>query len=525
MNSKTSAKSDFLIKGATVYDGSGKVPFAADVRISKGLVSELGPSLAERPGDELVEATGLSLAPGFIDAHGHSDVSLLAAPEAFSKISQGITTEISGNCGLSVFPATPEVREHFKDLYKQYPVDFNWSDLDGYAAELERRSPAMNVASLCGHNTLRACVCGYTDTPCGEAQISAMSKLLSEELARGAAGFSTGLIYVPGKFSTFDELAALAKTLGLSGKPHTTHLRSEGTRLLEAIEEAVSISKSGKCRLHISHLKTSGRTNWGKLDSALSLIAKAQAEGLEITADRYPYVHSKTSLSIALPPPFCDMADVAISKALRDDSAFEALETGLLASSRDWSIVILASTNAFFAQPLCGMSIAEISSLLHCSPACLVARLMRDDAAGTEGAFGGMSQGNLELILSQPWLCCGSDESARPKDYSIGRSHPRGFGSLPRFLNMLAPESGMAEAIRRVTSLPASIFGLKGRGIIATGAVADLTLFDESNLGDYASFAEPHAVSSGIEAVFVSGVLSYTASQGSIGRAGHLLRL
>ncbi len=525
MSGASKGANELLLKGALVYDGLGNPPSQADLLISNGLVKAVAPSLPEKGGVELFDARGLSLAPGFIDAHGHSDVSLLAAPEAFGKISQGVTTEISGNCGLSVFPATPEVRDHFKELYRQYPVDFTWSDLDGYAKELERRAPAMNIASLCGHNTLRACVCGYKDAPCGEAKLKAMSKLLSEELSKGAAGFSTGLIYVPGKFSSFEELACLAKALAGSGKPHTTHLRSEGACLLEALEEAVAISNAGGCRLHISHLKTSGKDNWGKLDAALETVAKFKREGMSISADRYPYIYSKTSLSVALPAPFSDLDDVALAEFLREDSEYAALETALLSSTRDWSLVILASTNAAFVKAFCGLSVSEISAKLSMTPARLVARLMREDAAGTEGAFGGMCQANQDRILSLPWLCCGSDESARPQSYALGRSHPRGFGSFPRFLKAVAATQGMAEAIRRSTSLPAAIFGLKGRGRIVPGCVADLTLFNESKLKDEATFAEPHKASSGIEAVFVAGVLSFTPSGGSVGRAGHLLRL
>jgi N-acyl-D-amino-acid deacylase len=509
-----------LIRGAKLYDGSGSEPYLADVSISDGVIKDIGAELPEA-GAEIVDAKGLSLSPGFIDAHGHSDISLLAAPEALGKISQGVTTEICGNCGLSAFPCNDEVKAHFKELYRQYDVEFNWSDFNGYAAELERRAPAINLVSLCGHNTLRACVCGYKDVPCGETQLHAMRRLLSTSLADGAAGLSTGLLYVPGKFSTKEELSSLASLLGR--KPHTTHLRSEGARLLEALEEAVDISRTAACRLHVSHFKTSGRDNWHKLDKAIDLL---QGSGLEITADRYPYIHSKTSLSIALPQPFSEMDDVSLRELLRRDGAsLHSLEEGLLASSRDWTTVILASTGAGLAKGFCGQDISSIASALSCSPAQLVARLMLEDAPGTEAAFGGMSEDNLERLLSLPWLCCGSDESARPRDFSIGRSHPRGFGSFPRFINMLASKSGMAEALRRVTSLPASIFGLKGRGLVAKGFHADLVLFDERKLKDAATFIEPHALASGIEAVFVSGQLSYTPSGLSTGRSGRLLHI
>jgi N-acyl-D-amino-acid deacylase len=302
-------------------------------------------------------------------------------------------------------------------------------------------------------------------------------------------------------------------------------LRSEGARLVEALAEAIEISKTGGCRLHVSHLKTSGRDNWGKLDKALELIAKAQSEGLCVSADRYPYIYSKTNLSVVLPPPFSDMDDASIETALRDEAAFTSLEHGLRSSTRDWNMVLLASSKASFAKELCGLSMADAAAKLSLSVSQLVAKLMREDATGAEAAFGGMSQFNLERILALPWLACGSDESARPLDFSIGRSHPRGFGSFPRFLNMVAGRFGMPEAVRRATSLPAELFKLQGRGAIAKGFHADLTLFDERKLKDEASFNSPHKPASGIEAVYVAGRLSFSPANGSCGRAGAALRI
>ncbi len=517
---------DFIIKGALVYDGSGAAPRVGDVHVSGSCVKACGERLQRPQGAEVVDASGLSLSPGFIDVHGHSDVSLLAAPEATGKLSQGVTTEVAGNCGLSVFPATtPEVREHFADIYRQYPVKFTWDGIDGYVKELERRRPAINLASLCGHNTLRACVCGYKDSPCGPKELDAMAKLLSGTLSGGAAGLSTGLLYVPGKFSKMEELKALSKELAPAGKIHATHLRSEGARLLEAIDEAVQVSFAGSKRLHVSHFKTAGRENWAKLDAAIEALDSARAAGLEVTADRYPYIYSKTNLSVVLPAPYSDMDDASISKALCDFKALEALAASLDDSGRDWQMVLLASTSSEFARPFCGLSIADISARLDISPGHVCAIMMRDDASGTDAAFGGMSQFNLQRILALPWVACGSDESARPASYSIGRSHPRGFGSFPRFLNNIAGSLGMAEALRRATSLPASIFRIPKRGLIAPGNFADLVLFDERRLKDEASFAHPHRVASGIVRVWVSGVLSWDSGASSGPRAGSFLRL
>ncbi len=518
---KTSEYS-FCIRSARIYDGSGGEPYLADLLIRNDRIAQIG-ELSSFCGPSL-NADGLSLAPGFIDVHAHSDLSLLAAPEAFGKISQGITTEISGNCGLSAFPVrTPEVRDHLNSIYAQYDVPVSWSDFRTYSDALSFCSPAVNVMSLCGHNTLRANLLGYQDSPGSRNDSLAMKHLLAEMLEQGAAGFSTGLLYIPGKFASKAELQTIASALKPFDLPHATHLRSEGASLLESIEEAIDISSAGSNRLQLSHLKTARPENWWKIDSVFDAIERAQKNGMNICADRYPYTYAQTSLSVMLPAPYDSMSDRSISEALRSSpESCRTLELALRSETR-WDEIILCTSSCAWARLCFGMTMRDAARQLSVSPAALTVRLMREDAPGTMAAFGGLSPENLDRILDRPYVCCGSDETARPQDERIGRSHPRGFGSFPRFLNLVKKRHTLSEALRRVTSLPAAIFRIPDRGLLRPGFFADLVLFRESALTDCSTFSAPHTPCAGISGVWVNGVLAYDGS-GVVARPGRVIR-
>lgn len=528
MSADTSANSDFVISGALVYDGFSPAPYESDVFVSGGVIREITPpSSAVAPGYVKIEAEGLSLAPGFIDTHGHSDVSILAAPEAFGKISQGITSEVAGNCGLSPFPvATGEVREHLAKLYENYNVPITWDDIASYSSEFESRSPSINMASLCGHNTLRAAVMGYAEKESIPEDWRRMSHLLEKELRNGAQGLSTGLLYIPGKFSSKEELMSLMGVLRSESKIYATHLRSEGAKLLEAVDEALELARAGAGRLQVSHLKTAQKQNWHKITPLLEKLNAARASGLGVTVDRYPYTYGQTSLSVILPPPYDKMRDREIQEILHSDAAARNALEAELAKNDFWGGIILTSSLAGFAEGLFGLSFDKAAEKAGLSPAKLCVMLMAEDATGTMAAFGGLSEDNLRKIISQDWVCCGSDESARPRDFSIGRSHPRGFGSFPKFMNILRSEGfSMSEAVHRVTSLPASIFRLKNRGMIKESYAADMVLFDEAAFADSATFAAPHSPASGVKSVWVGGVLSYDGeSQTVCGWNGRFLK-
>ena len=510
-----------LIQNALLYDGSGGEPCVSDVLFEDEKIVSVGRGLAV-PDAFKFNASGLALAPGFIDVHSHSDASILASPEAFGKISQGVTSEIVGNCGLSVFPANDEVSEHLNGLYKNYDVKVNWSDLRGYRLALEHVSPSVNIGSLCGHNTLRGNVTGYHDTAVDSSSVSEMKRLLCESFSMGAFGISTGLLYVPGKFAHTDELLEIMSVLKGTSRVYATHMRNEGDSILEALEEAVLLARAGSGRLEISHLKTAFERNWGKLDSVISMINLANRTGLRVTADRYPYTYGQTNLSVILPPPYDSLPDAEIQARL-SASPSECEKVLFELEKRDfWDGIILTSSNLHEYSHLFGMYFPDAARAVSMSCAELTLELTKRDSVVAMASFVGLSQENMRRILSLPFVCCGSDENARPADYSIGRGHPRAFGSFPRFMNIVRDCASLPEAVRRVTSLPASIFGIRGRGAIRAGMYADMVLFDPEKFTDNADFRNPHAPASGICHVFVNGVLSYTPG-GRIGRAGRFL--
>jgi N-acyl-D-amino-acid deacylase len=513
---------DYLIKGALTADGSGAPARKCDMLLGGGLIKAVSASLPPQGKDcETIDASGLAALPGFIDPHSHSEMSVLAAPDSAGKLSQGVTTEINGNCGLSVFPVTDKNRAHLEELYSVYNTKITWDSIGDYAEIVKKTRPALNCASLCGHNTLRAAVRGYGEGAVSPGDMEKAAELLDASLAGGAAGFSCGLIYIPGKFSTEEEISAFIRVLAKYDRPHTTHLRSEGNTLIEALEEAVRVCRAGGGRkLHVSHLKTSGKSNHHKLDAVLAIIERERANGLELTADRYPYTESMTTLSVVTPAPYDNMSDPDLKKFLAEPGNFNAFLAKLREKPDDyWDSVRIVDSGSPLAEGSRGVTLSEISRRRGVPAPELCALFLREDPVGTTAAFSGMSYDNMIRILSRPYVCCCTDETSRPIDYSLGRSHPRGFGSFPRFLKMMSEKIGFERAAAKMTALPAAVFGLKDRGRIEPGLAADLVLLDMEKLHGAENFANPHEPAKGVELVFVNGAPAYRA--GEISRPGH----
>ena len=554
-----------IIQNGLIVDGSGKPGFYGDVVIDGDRIVDVistashgrdafptrprtarsaAPTAScSKPNKTLIDpnrpyltidATGCIVSPGFIDAHAHSDAYLILEPDAPSKISQGITTEINGQCGGSVAPRYGEARLS-GDWATLLGSRLTWRSLAEYRTVLEAAKPAINTIQFVGHNTLRSSVVGYAGRAATSDELKEMQRLLSESLDAGGWGLTTGLIYQPGKYSTPEEVVALAKVAAERGGFYATHMRSEGDRILEAIDEVIDLVRATGIRAEVSHLKTSGKRNWHKIDAVLEKIENAIGEGLLLGSDRYPFCAAGTDLDIVLPDWAQEGAAPAEMARLADPATRAKIVAEINASDRDWSTVMIGGTWSESTKPFSGQSVSEIlsrtsrmsqSSRNLSSPGELICRILELDGCKTGAFFFGMSEDNLDKILSRPWIVPGSDASLRAPWGPLGADHPhpRAYGTMPEFYRRVrALGVSREEAIVRMTSVPARRFGIAGRGVIEKGAFADLAIWKEDEFSSSATYVEPHQFSSGVKAVLVNGAVSYTEGKFSGNRAGRFL--
>ena len=445
------------------------------------------------------------IAPGFIDAHGHSDLSALAAPECFSKITQGITGEVCGNCGLSAFPLTENNREHLEALYSNYALPLDWDDCTSCMNKISGYAPALRLFPLCGHNTLRAAVAGYEKKELSTAELEKMCRLLESQLICGAPGLSSGLLYVPGCNSTPDELLALMKVLARHDKVYTTHLRSESSQLLESLEETLVLAhQSGMKKVLISHLKTAGKENFHKLSPALELIAEYREKGMDVRFDRYPYIESQTMLSVVLGEAYSKYGDSELSALLSHPEEYSKAVQHLriLRDEKYWQSRRLAGTKAPGYRKYQG----EFFSSIPGEPAETVVDILRQDGANSMVAAAGMSENNMMKIISHDLCLFGSDGNALPPDDRFGRPHPRSFGAAPRFARLLLDNGSRIEKVcAKLAGNTAGFFALDKCGSIAVGNCADITVFSPEMIDSKADFADPQRPATGIPLVIADG--------------------
>jgi N-acyl-D-amino-acid deacylase len=517
---------DLKITGGQVLDGTGRPAFRADVGLEGVEVREIG-DLSSAESRSSVDATGKYVCPGFIDVHSHSDAYLLIEPSAPSKIFQGVTTEVVGNCGASAAPRVGRYPMPSDWRDKKYPGP--WTTVTDYRKLLEQVKPAVNVVLLIGHNAIRAGIMGYEGRAATPTEFKAMADLLAQSLDEGGAGLSTGLIYSPGMFAPPEEIIGLAKVVAQRGKIYTSHMRSEGSKLLEAIDETLNIGRQSGVRVQISHLKTSGRKNWHLIDAALDKIRKARDEGFEVASDRYPYTAACTDLDVILPDWASEGGRDVVLKRLRDPQTRGKIRDEL-AASRDvqyWESVTVGSTHHPDNRKFQGVPLVKAAEQLSVDPVDAVLHLIDTDELHTGGIFFGMNEANMWRILGEPYVMLGSDASVRAPEgpLSSDHPHPRAYGTFPRFLRAALDQRTvpLSEAIRKMTSLPAAQFRLKDRGVLATGKRADVVVFDPAEVRDVATFEKPHQFAKGIDLVVVNGVVTLQAGRLTGRRAGMFL--
>lgn len=517
---------DLLLTGGEVLDGSGAPAQRLDVGVRGGRIAALG-DLGNASARQRLDCAALTVAPGFIDAHSHSDAYLLIEPTAPSKLFQGVTTEVVGHCGASAAPLRGEARLPSDWASFSYPG--TWRGVAEYRTLLERQGVGMNVLALAGHRNLRMAVMGSAPRPATPSEIDAMARALEEAMDEGMAGFSTGLVYEPSRHARTEEVEALARVAARRGGLHATHLRNEGPRLLEAIDEALDISRRTGVALQIAHLKTAGRANWPLATAATARIDAARNEGLRVHADRYPYLASGTELDVLLPDWSGQDGREAVLARLRDPATRRKVVEDLQREHPPeyWPTVRVGGTWCGETRPFRGQRLDSAAAALGLSPAEALVWIVERDGLRTGGFFFGMCEENLRHFLAQPWLMVGSDASIRAPDGPLSQDHPhpRAYGAHARLLAM-AREGGpltLAETVRRMTSLAADGFGLRDRGRLAVGQCADVAVFDAARVRDVSTYAEPHRLAEGVRHVVVNGVPALCDGQATGRLAGRWL--
>ena len=518
---------DIIIRNGKIVDGSGQQAFAADVGIANGRIAEIAPQLAA-DAHEIVNADGCVVCPGFIDMHSHSDFTLLVHPEAESKVRQGVTTELVGNCGGSPAPV-PEA--HFDD-FMQYTIglgglyqkvlkarDWKWKTLAHFYEELEKKGVAVNLAPLVGHSTLRSAVMGYDKGPPPPDELRQLKYLIEKELDLGAFGLSTGLIYHPGAFADRQELTELAKVVGSYGGIYTIHMRSEGKYLIEAIDETLHVGENSGVSIEISHLKCEIPANWGKAQNALNRIDRSREKGARIDYDVYPYRAYQCGLLEIFPTwakekgidrMIAVLKDAALRSKVIKDMTQAPYDWDNPMDGLGWDQILLNGFNRESNRELEGLTVAQIAEHLAMPPLEAVFRLFELEQGGLSMIVFSMIEKEVIEFMLHPASMFGSDGCAVAPygPTAAGKVHPRFYGTYPRILGRYVREKQvltLEQAIQKMTGLPARKLRLKDRGLLNQGYHADIVVFDENQIADTATFENPHQYPIGIHFVLVNG--------------------
>jgi len=517
--SPKSAGFDVIIKGGTVYDGTGAQPQHADLAIRGDRIAGVG-DFKTAKAKTIIDATDLAVAPGFINMLSWSNESLIQDGRSQSEIRQGVTTEIMGE-GESMGPVNDRVREHMLREQSDIKYEIKWNTLAEYLHYLETRGISCNVASFIGAATLREYVIGFEDKAPTRQQLDQMRELVRKEMEAGALGIGTALMYPPAFFAKTEELTELCKVAAKYQGKYISHIRSEGNRLLESLDELIRISREAGIPAELYHIKAAGQQNWSKTDQLLSHIEVAQKEGLKIRANMYTYTASGTGLDACLPPWTEDGGYPALFKRLRDPATREKIAAQVKTPTDEWENVYIAAGGpdrillvGFKSEklkPLTGKTLAAVAEMRGKDPISTIMDLISEDESRIGTIYFEMSEENIKKELAKPWISFGSDEASQAPEGVFLKSnpHPRAYGNFARVLGKYVRDEKvipMTEAIRRLSGLPATNLSLDHRGFIKEGMFADVVLFDPATIADRATFEKPHQYAVGVKHVFVNGV-------------------
>jgi N-acyl-D-amino-acid deacylase len=510
---------DVVIKNGVVYDGSGGEGQRVDVSIRGDYVAGLG-DYKDANAKTVIDAKGLVVAPGFINMLSHSEESLIEDGRSQSEIRQGVTTEIMGE-GESMGPVNERVRKQMLKDQTDIKYAIEWSSLADYLKYLEKRGVSCNVASFIGAATIRENVIGYEDKLPTPEQLDQMRELVRKEMEAGALGIATALIYPPGSYAKTEELIEMCKVAARYRGKYISHMRSEGSQLLEAFEELVRIAREAAIPAEVYHIKALGQKNWGKVNDLLARIEAAQKEGLDIRANMYTYTAGGTGLTACLPPWTQDGGMDALYKRLADPAIRQKIAGEVKVDSDEWENyytgsgspdkILLVGFKSEKLKPLTGKTLAEVAKMRGKDPIEPLMDLILEDRSRIETIYFLMSEDNVKKELTKPWISFCSDEASQAPEGVFLKSnpHPRAYGSFARVLGKYCRDEkviSMAEAIRRLSALPATNLGLDRRGMLKEGMFADVVVFDPEAIADRATYENPHQYAVGMKHVFVNGV-------------------
>lgn len=523
---------DLIIRNVRIVDGSGSPWFIGDVAVSAGKIAAVGVGIPV-PAKETIDGTGLTITPGFIDIHSHSDFTLPLDGAAESRLLQGVTTEIAGNCGLSPAPVHPERL----DMLQKYAgfltqgLAWDWRTFGEFLTAVERARPGLNVASLVGHGTLRVAAMGFADRLPTASELAHMQQLLYESMQQGAFGVSTGLIYPPGCYSNTDELAQVVSVVSPFGGYYETHMRDEGDNILDSIEESAEVGRRAKVPVQIAHHKVVGRYNWGNSKLSQARLAELRNEGLDIACDQYPYIAASTTITTMFPNWAHEGGVDGLLARLVNPEVRPRLRSEVLGNmertARRFEDILIAGVSSESNKRYEGLTVAQAASLVNQDACDFAFDLVIAERAGVAVVTFGMYEADVAHIMAHPLTMVGSDGCAMPID-GPGKPHPRTFSTFVRVLAKYALTDGLfsfEEGVRKMTSLPASRARLWNRGLIRPGFAADLVLLDTQTLEDRATYAAPRQAPAGICRVWVNGQLAAKDGKVTTTRAGQVLRL
>jgi N-acyl-D-amino-acid deacylase len=527
---------DLLITGGHIIDGSGSPWYEGDVAVKDGRIAAVG-RLVHPTARKVIDATGMAVAPGFIDLHSHSDYSLLIDGKGQSKIRQGVTTEIIGE-DASAGPFTSPSQMDVSKSPRPPGFRRNWETLGQYFEVLQKSGISLNVASYVGAGQVWMDVVGNVSRRPTAEEMQKMKDLVAQAMQQGAVGLSSGLAYAPNMFETTDDLIQLASVAARFGGIYTSHIRSEGVEEPQALAEAIEIGEKAHLPVHILHFKIVGKQNWGHMVDQIKIIQAARDRGIEVTADQYPYLAGWTHLEQCLPPKFLEgslehrvelLKDPKIRDEIRQEIAHgvPGWTNNEVESSGGWHGVLVSAVVKPEDKQYEGKRMDEVANMMHTDPVNALCNLLVNEGGTAYAIYFIMSESDVELAMKQPWMGIGSDGLAvNPTMAFVGKPHPRCYGTFPRVLGVYVREKQvltLADAVRKMTSLPAHIVGLKDRGMLAPGMAADITIFNPETVIDKATYQDPMQYPEGIPYVIVNGVVVIDKGNHTGAKPGHVL--